>query len=118
MHGTGSPSPQVALLQADGVLAEIVRRLVAAYAPERIYLFGSTARGGAGPDSDYDLVVLVADDATGERSRSRLAYRVLRGTGAAADVLVWRRGPFELRARVVASLPAAVLREGRLLHAA
>jgi predicted nucleotidyltransferase len=118
MNGPNSPSPEMSLLEADGVLGEIVRRLVAAYAPERIYLFGSLARGTAGPDSDYDLVVLVADDATGERMRSRLAYRVLRGTGAAADVLVWRRGPFERRARVVASLPAAVLREGKLLHAA
>ena len=29
------------------VLAEIVRRLAEAYRPERIYLFGSTARGDA-----------------------------------------------------------------------
>ena len=34
------------------VLAEIVRRLAEAYRPERIYLFGSTARGDAGLDSD------------------------------------------------------------------
>ncbi len=30
-------------------LAEVVQRLVQAYAPERIYLFGSTARGEAAP---------------------------------------------------------------------
>jgi len=69
---TVPPSPDAA------VLSEIVRRLVVAYAPERIYLFGSVARGEAGPDSDYDLMVIVPDEAEPERRRSRLAYRTLR----------------------------------------
>ena len=47
----------------DPALFEAVRRLVAAYQPERIYLFGSVARGDAGQDSDYDLLVVVPDDA-------------------------------------------------------
>jgi len=38
------------LLQQDPRLAEAVSRLVAAYEPLRIYLFGSVARGDAGPD--------------------------------------------------------------------
>ena len=63
------------------VLGEIVRRLVGAYEPDRIYLFGSTARGDSRADSDYDLMVVVPDDAPPERRRSRLAYQVLRGTG-------------------------------------
>src|SRR5947208_12010637 len=41
------------------------------------------ARADAGPDSDYDLlVVVVRDDAPLERRRSRLAYETLRGTGS------------------------------------
>lgn len=53
-----------AILDQDPTLEEIVGRLVAAFQPERIYLFGSTSRGDAGPDSDYDLMVVVesADD--------------------------------------------------------
>lgn len=106
------------LLEHDPVLAEIVGRLVEAYKPERIYLFGSMARGDAGPDSDYDLLIVVGDDAPSERQDSDLAYRALRGTGIAADVIVWKRSAFERRKHVVTSLPATVLREGRLLHAA
>ena len=102
----------------DPVLAEVVRRLLEAYRPERIYLFGSVARGEAGPDSDYDLLVVVPDDAPPERRRSRLAYEVLRGTGAAADVLVCTRSYFEQRRWLRASLPGTVLREGRALHGA
>jgi predicted nucleotidyltransferase len=81
-------------------------------------LFGSVARGDAGPDSDYDILVIVGDDAPPERLRSRLAYRVLRGTGTATDVVVCSRSLFERRARVAASLPATVSREGMLLYAA
>jgi predicted nucleotidyltransferase len=103
---------------SDPRLQEVVRRLVHAYEPERIYLFGSHARGDADPDSDYDLLLIVPDDAPPERRRARLAYEVLWGTGTAADVLVWTRSQFERRAHVKASLPATVLREGKLLHAA
>ena len=106
------------LLRHDSILAEIVRRLVDAYRPERIYLFGSKARGEAGPDSDYDLLVVVADDAPADHRRSRLAYDALWGVRTAADIVVWTRTAFERRSRVPASLPATVLREGTLLHAA
>jgi uncharacterized protein len=102
----------------DPKLTEIVRRLVEAYQPERIYLFGSQARGEGGPDSDYDLLVVVPDEAPQERRQSRLAYQVLRGTGRAADVLVWTRKQFEGRLHLPASLPATIVREGRLVHAA
>ena len=103
---------------SDPALAELVRRLVAVYQPERIYLFGSVARGDAGPDSDYDILVVVGDDAQPERRRSRIAYEALWGTGIAADVLVWTTSQFNSRAHLPASLPATILREGRLVHAA
>ncbi len=102
----------------DPALAEAVRRLVEAYRPLGVYLFGSVARGDAGPDSDYDLLVVVPDDAPPERRRSRLAYEALRGTGAAADVLVCTRSYFDERRLLKASLPGTVLREGRRLHGA
>ena len=118
-----SPEPPTAaegaaILERHPDLAEIVRRLIGAYQPERIYLFGSVARGEAGPDSDYDLLVVVPDDASPERKRSRLAYEVMRGTGVAADVVVCTRSYFEARRHLKASLPGTILREGRLLHAA
>jgi len=100
----------------DAVLREIVRRLVEAYQPERIFLFGSLARGEREADSDYDLLVVVPDDVPPHRRRSRLAYEVLRGTGVAADVLVWTRDPFESRLPLRASLPATVMAEGRLVY--
>ena len=69
-------------------------------------------------ESDFDLLVVVPDDAREDHKRSRLAYERLWGTGTAADVLVWTRGRFESRAHLRASLPGTILREGRLLYAA
>ena len=105
-------------LAEDPALAEAIRRLAEAYRPERIYLFGSKARGEAGPDSDYDLLLVVPDDAPPELRGSRLAYEVLWGTGMAADVLVCTRSWFDERLHLRASFPSTVMREGRPLHAA
>ena len=106
-------------LRHDPMLAEIVRRLVEAYHPERIYLFGSKARGDAGPDSDYDLMVVVPDSAPPALRQSSRAYEALwgLGVGSASDVLVWTLADFEKRLHLRASLPSTILREGRLLHA-
>lgn len=105
-------------LGADPQLQEVVRRLVATYAPERIYLFGSAARDEQTPDSDYDLLVVVPDETPVELRRSGRAYEALWGLEVSTDVLVWTRSAFEARLHLEASLPATVIREGRLVHAA
>lgn len=102
----------------SAVLRELVRRLVTLYHPQRIYLFGSVARGDADPDSDYDVMVVVPDDTPSEQRQSRLAYDALWGTGIAADILVWTASQFDSRSHVPSSLPATILREGKLLDAA
>lgn len=47
----------------EKALEAIVRRLVDALKPFRIYLFGSRAESRARPDSDFDLVVVFDDQA-------------------------------------------------------
>lgn len=98
--------------------AEIVRRLAEGLHPERIYLFGSMARGEEGEDSDYDVMVVVSDPAEPLRDLERRAYGLLWDVPVPVDVLVWARDDFDRRLTVVASLPATILREGRLLYAA
>ena len=107
-----------AMVGRDPILAEIVRRLVDALHPERVYLFGSRARGDAGVDSDYDLMVVVPHLTEPAYRLAQRAHSVLWGLGTAADILVWSREAFDSRLDLKASLPATVLREGRLLHAA
>jgi len=102
----------------DPGLAEVIRRLRELYRPERIYLFGSAARGEAGPDSDYDLMVVVADDTPAPLRDSGRAYKAIWRLGVASDVLVWTHSDFEDRLALKASLPATIVREGKLLYAA
>ena len=110
--------PAHPLLDRDPILREIVSRLVAALNPVRIYLFGSQARGEAGPNSDYDILLVVERlDEPAYRLAQR-GYRALRGVPAAVDVVVWDRRTFDARLHLKASFPATVVREGRSLDAA
>lgn len=100
------------------LLDTMVHRLVEALAPERIYLFGSQARGEAGPESDYDLLVVVPTSSLPRYRRDQAAFKTLQGVGVAKDVLVLTHDEFEGQRLVVCSLPATVEREGLLLYAA
>lgn len=100
----------------DEAIVEITRRLVDYFHPERVYLFGSAARGDVGPDSDLDFCIVLPDDAPDDfyRPTARMAVR---GVGTAVDLVRWPTSDFDARAaHVLASLPATVVREGRLLY--
>ncbi|MEO8596331.1 MAG: nucleotidyltransferase domain-containing protein [Candidatus Solibacter sp.] len=103
-------------LTKQETIQEITRRLVEYYHPERVYIFGSAARGDDGPDSDLDFCVVLPDDAPGSFYRPG-AREAIRGIGTAVDVVRWAVTDFDARAtHVLASLPATVVREGRLLY--
>lgn len=99
-------------------IEEAVRRLVEFYSPERIYLFGSAARGELGPDSDLDFLVVLPDECPRELHASGKIYQRLRGMGVPIDVVPWLRTDFEGRQVVRSSLPATVAREGKLVYVA
>ena len=102
----------------DPVLVEIVQRLVEAFHPERLYLFGSKARGQTTPDSDYDLFMVLERLEAPRYRLEQQAHSLLWELGTAADIVVWPREDFEGRLHLAASLPATVVREGILLYAA
>ncbi len=101
----------------DGdVLAEVVRRIVRVAAPERIVLFGSAARGQAGPDSDLDLLAIKP----GHYHRGRLTdaiYRSLIGVGQAVDVVVVTPEDVNRYRDALGLVIAPALREGRVIYA-
>jgi len=105
-------------LKSDRILSEIVSRLRTAFQPECIYLFGSYARGEAGPDSDYDLLMVVPSSSLPRYRRDQVAFRALAGLGASKDILVLTRAEFDQQRLARTSLPATVEREGILLYAA
>jgi predicted nucleotidyltransferase len=72
----------------DDVIDEVVDRVVHAFHPKRIVVFGSVARGEAGPDSDLDLFIEMESD---ERyvERGVAVRRVLQGMHVPMDIFVY-----------------------------
>jgi predicted nucleotidyltransferase len=99
-------------------LACAVDRLVDAFRPDRIYVFGSQARGTARPDSDIDVLVIVSDAEEPTYRLAAQAYAAIAPLPLPLEILFMTRAEFDARAPAVASLPATILREGRLLYAA
>lgn len=99
----------------ESAIDEMVRRIVEAVHPDKIILFGSHARGEAGPDSDVDLLV-VAPSAEDRAQRLRPLYRALRGLGVPKDVLWWTAEEIDDWRNVRGHFINRVLRDGKVLY--
>lgn len=101
----------------ESVVQDIARRLVSAFAPRRILLYGSRARGTAGPESDYDLLIVWRDE-NPPATRAAAVRKVLADLDTPLDIAVVTPGEFErLRTRRL-HIVAIADREGRVLHTA
>jgi HEPN domain-containing protein/predicted nucleotidyltransferase len=96
----------------DTVLEELTRVLVARFAPERVVLFGSRARGDHRPDSDYDLVVVMNHQPETRQS----LYNAVREVHAAVDFILDTPERFERRRDDVGTLEYVADREGRVVY--
>ena len=94
------------------VPSQLLDQIVAHFHPQRVILFGSAARGEAGPDSDLDLVVVVDDNTPPEKFDVRSVYAARRGYHGAVDILPCRASVLASRARAKGSFADIVLHEG------
>src|SRR5437868_2202776 len=98
------------------ILADVIRRVVAAAHPERIILFGSAARGEMGPDSDLDLLVVKR----GKFDRRLLTNRIrrnLRGADSAVDLVIVTPEEVERYRNSFCLVVAPALAEGKTVYA-
>jgi predicted nucleotidyltransferase len=100
--------------EVEEKIQEMVRRIVEGFDPERIILFGSRARGDAGPDSDVDLLVVMETESKHEAAVQILV--TLDVMGIAKDVIVVTPEEFERRKEIVGSIAYPAHHEGRLLY--
>lgn len=102
-------------LTAQEKIQEMVRRIVARFRPEKIILFGSYARGTAGPDSDVDL--LVVKPLIGSKRQEQLDIRIaLHGIGLAKDIVIVTPEELEEYKDLVGTVIRPALREGKVLY--
>lgn len=97
-------------------LKQIVDRLVGGLNPDRIYLFGSQARGQATQDSDYDLMVIVPESDLPRHQREAYSYDLLWGLSTPVDLVVLTREEFNRTSQVKTSLASAVKANGEILY--
>jgi uncharacterized protein len=85
--------------------------------PVKIVLFGSQARGDAGPDSDFDFLVVERNPADRHAEMVRLG-RALRPFKVPFDIVVVSERYAKDWEDVKGSMVHAALTEGEVLHAA
>jgi predicted nucleotidyltransferase len=96
-------------------IARIVKRIVEKFHPEQVILFGSHARGKAGPDSDVDLLIVM--DFEGEVRDKWLEIRqALRDIPVAVDAIVSRPQDFAWRKEIVGTIEWPAAKEGKILY--
>jgi len=94
----------------------MVRRLVERFGPEQIILFGSHARGTAGPDSDVDLLVVMPF--TGSKRAKQLEMRLaLHDISLPKDIILATPDEVARRRDIVGTIIRPALREGKVLYA-
>lgn len=96
-------------------IAEMVRRIVARFHPERIVLYGSHARGTAGPHSDVDLLVVMEPNGS-KRRRAVEIHGLLAGMGVPKDVIVVTPEEFDAYRDASGTVIRTAWQEGKILH--
>ena len=81
----------------EELLREVTKRIVEAFDPEKIILFGSHAYGTSTPDSDVDLLIIMESDERPAK-RSMRVSKVLQPRPFPMDILV--RTPQEVARRL------------------
>jgi len=93
----------------------MVLRALAPYQAEKIYLFGSHARGEADALSDIDLVLIKRTRAR-FFNRLRQVQRLLPENIGPVDVLVYTPGEFATMLADGNAFAEMLMEEGRLIH--
>jgi predicted nucleotidyltransferase len=67
-------------------------------AVEKVLIYGSKARGDAGPDSDLDVLVIVTDEAESlKRPVRRVGYLLAAATDVVPSIMAYTRREWEQR---------------------
>lgn len=98
------------------IAESITLRLIQELPAEEVWLFGSQARGEAGPNSDFDLLAIVGESSKTRYERAVTARKTVSDFHIPKDIIVLTRQEWEKDLRVPSSLSSTVLREGIPLH--
>ena len=95
---------------------ELLDPVVAYFNPRRVIVFGSIARGDAGPDSDIDLLVIVDDDTPPEKVTLRAGFEFPPSYHEPADVIPVREATFRRNSKIAGTLSRAATLDGVVVY--
>ncbi len=99
----------------EDFITSMAERIVDRFAPLKIILFGSCARGDVGPDSDIDFLI-VLPQVTDKRKMSVDIRRTLADFPIGKDIFVTTPDEIEARGNLVGDLLRPALREGKVIY--
>ncbi len=109
-------STQQQRLREDPAVAKLLAVIIEDLAPIQVWLFGSRAEGRARPDSDYDLLVVLPDDAPAESLDMVRAWWIGSRTGVPADIIPCTKREFDEEKNVLDTLPRAAWLRGECIY--
>ena len=97
------------------VIQRVVQQIVLNFAPQKVVLFGSYARGSPRPESDVDLLIVMQTLRENEQS---LAIRRLIDCDFGLDLIVYRPETVRKRLRLGDFFLSEILERGKVLYEA
>jgi HEPN domain-containing protein/predicted nucleotidyltransferase len=100
---------------AKAQIDRMAKRIAKRFHPEKIILFGSHARGDAGPDSDVDLLVVMPLDGCGSDKAEEIR-EALDDMVVPKDIIVTSPEDFAWRKEIVGTIEWPATHEGKVLY--
>lgn len=110
------PRDAVAALYVDAQLARLVPVIIDALNPVQVWLFGSRAEGRAGSASDYDVLVVLDDDAPAAAFDPRAAFGLADVVDVTADIIPVTAREFDDDKDILDTLARAAWLRGKCLY--
>ncbi len=98
-------------------IQEAIRRLVKAYNPLEIYMYGKYGWGTPDEDDDLDLLVIVESSDEKVYKRGYLAFEALFGLGIPKNIAILTKQEFDTSCQDVTSLTYEVKNRGKRVYA-
>ncbi|MBD3231118.1 hypothetical protein GF322_00490 [Candidatus Dependentiae bacterium] len=99
------------------IIDKVKQKLIEAYNPNEIYIFGSYAWGKPSVESDLDILIVIDESNQSSYVRAVKGYLALFDLSIAKDLIVYTKDEFEKAAQKNWTLANRVKKEGRKIYA-
>ena len=107
-----NPAEISSVRKSDKCLSTLVELCRAELRAEEVWLFGSRARGDFHDDSDWDVMVIIDDEAPDDMTDPMTLWQVKKRVDLPLDLLAVKKSDFLSAQNVVTTLSHEVKREG------